>query len=76
MRVLKNEDYKLIERLVSLSQKDLHKTMQVYLKSKYSNVITRRILFSQKDIDNEGMLELKPIELSPVIINKFKIKGG
>ena len=42
MRVLKSEDYKLLERLVSLNQKDLHKTMQVYLKSKYSNVITTK----------------------------------
>ena len=42
MRVLKSEDYKLLERLVSLNQKDLQKTMQVYLKSKYSKVITTK----------------------------------
>ena len=39
MRMLKNEDYKLIEQLVSLSQKGMQKTMTAYLKSKYKNVI-------------------------------------
>lgn len=39
MHVLRNEDLQLIERLVSLTQGELHKTMAVYLKSKYKDVI-------------------------------------
>lgn len=39
MRLLKNEDYKLIEQLVMLSQKGMHKSMTTYLQRKYDNVI-------------------------------------
>ena len=39
MRVLKNEDYKLFERLVSLTQKGMHKVMSSYLEAKYEKVI-------------------------------------
>lgn len=39
MRLLKEEEYSLFERLVSLSQKGLHKTMSTYLKTKYKKVI-------------------------------------
>ena len=40
MIVLKNEDYKLLEQLVSINQKTLHKTMLTYLQAKYKNVIS------------------------------------
>lgn len=39
MRVLSNNDYRLFERLVSLSQKEMHRAMAQFLKSKYDNVI-------------------------------------
>lgn len=39
MRMLKQDEYSLFERLVSLSQNGLHKTMAAYLKSKYEKVI-------------------------------------
>jgi hypothetical protein len=41
MRVLKNDDYKLLERLVSLSQAGMHKVMKTYLQSKYEKVIVK-----------------------------------
>lgn len=39
MKVLNEKDYKLFERLVSLSQKEMHKAMSRYLKEKYDKVI-------------------------------------
>ena len=36
--------------------------------TKYSGVVSKRILFSQKDVANKGSLEMKPIYLAPVII--------
>ena len=35
---------------------------------KYSNVISRCILFSQKDVSRRGALEMEPLYLAPVII--------
>jgi hypothetical protein len=40
MRLLKNNEYVLFERLVSLSQAGMHKTMKAYLQSKYKKVIS------------------------------------
>lgn len=42
MRVLKDHDYGLLERLVALTQQELHKTLSVYLKSQYTTVITKK----------------------------------
>lgn len=42
MRVLNEKEYGLLERLVSLSQQELHKTLSVYLKGKYKNVIVEK----------------------------------
>ncbi len=36
---------------------------------KYSKVVSRRILFSQKDASHEGALELEPLYLAPAIIS-------
>lgn len=36
---------------------------------KYSKVVSRRILFSQKDASYEGALELEPLYLAPAIIS-------
>lgn len=43
----------------------------IFLK-KYSHYISRRILFSQNDVSNDEMLELKPIYLAPLIINDLR----
>lgn len=51
MQLLKNEDYVLIERLVSLSQKGMHKIMSTYLKGKYKKVIiTEKYIVAVGDI--------------------------
>lgn len=42
MRVLNEREYGLFERLVSLSQAELHKTLGVYLKGKYDKVIIEK----------------------------------
>lgn len=39
---------------------------------KYSSCVSRRILFSQKDLSNDGMLELKPIYLAPIFFQSLK----
>lgn len=65
MRVLKSEDYKLFERLVSLSQREMHRTMGAYLQSKYSNVIfTKDYIVAIGDI---------PIALAAHMDTVFKI---
>lgn len=42
MRILSNQDYRLFERLVSLTQKGLHQAMAQYLKEKYEKVIVTK----------------------------------
>lgn len=42
MKVLNEREYGLLERLVSLSQSELHKTLGVYLKGKYKNIIIEK----------------------------------
>ena len=42
MRVLNEREYGLLERLVSLSQQELHKTLSIYLKGKYKEVIVEK----------------------------------
>ena len=58
---------KIIPIEVKSSNHNNHTSINIFSK-KYSSHISRRILFSQKDISNEEMLELKPIYLAPVII--------
>ena len=48
-----------------------HKSINEFSK-KYSSKISRRILFSQNDISNDNMLELKPIYLALEIIKNLK----
>lgn len=42
MKVLTEREYGLFERLVAMSQQELHKTLGVYLKGKYKNVIIEK----------------------------------
>lgn len=48
-----------------------HKSIEEFFK-KFSSKISRRILFSQNDLNHEGMLELKPIYLAPAMIKELK----
>lgn len=60
---------KIIPLEVKSSDTKKHISIDIFSR-KYSRIISRRILFSQKDIGNDGMLELKPIYLAPVIIGE------
>ncbi len=60
----------VLSRATGSSDTGKHTSIDVFSK-KYSKVISRRILFSQKDIGNDGMLELKPIYLAPIIIGEM-----
>lgn len=61
---------KIIPIEVKSSNINNHKSITEFSK-KYSSYISRRILFSQKDLSKDGMLELKPIYLAPIILNKL-----
>lgn len=51
MRILKNDDLEVFEYIVSLSQKELIKVMEKYLKKKYSTVImTDKYLYAEGNI--------------------------
>lgn len=67
---LTTDNNKLVPIEVKSSQSKNHKSINEFSK-KYSSRISRRILFSQDDISNEEMLELRPIYLAPLIINNF-----
>jgi uncharacterized protein len=62
---------KLVPIEVKSSNVKNHKSINEFSK-KYSSKISRRILFSQNDISNDEMLELKPIYLAPFIIKNFE----
>lgn len=62
---------KIIPIEVKSSNVNNHKSILEFSK-KYSSYISRRILFSQKDVSNEQMLELKPIYLAPIILEEFE----
>lgn len=61
---------KIVPIEVKSSEMKRHISIDVFTK-KYSKVVSRRILFSQKDVGNDGMLELKPIYLAPVIVESL-----
>lgn len=58
---------KIIPIEVKSSETKNHTSINSFCK-KYSKMISRRILFSQRDVGNEGMLEFKPIYLAPIIL--------
>lgn len=59
---------KIIPIEVKSSGTSKHKSINAFCE-KYSNIVGRRFLFSQKDFGNDGMLELKPIYTFPFVIN-------
>ena len=67
MRVLSDSDYRLFERLVSLSQKELKKAMAQYLKAKYDNVIfTKDYMVAIGDIPIALVAHLDTVYKTPV----------
>ena len=67
MRVLSNSDYSLLERLVSLSQKEMHKAMAQYLKAKYDNVLfTKDYLVAIGDIPIALVAHMDTVYKTPV----------
>ena len=67
--LLTNND-KVVPIEVKSSEVNNHKSINEFSK-KYSHCISRRILFSQNDISHDEMLELKPIYLAPLVIEKL-----
>ncbi len=63
---------KLIPIEIKSSDYRNHKSINEF-SNKYSSRITRRLLFSQNDISNDNMLEMKPIYLLPCFL---KYLGG
>ena len=61
---------KIVPIEVKSSNINNHKSIEAF-SEKYSSVLSRRIMFSQKDVGNKEMLELKPIYLAPVIISEL-----
>lgn len=67
MRVMSNNDYKLFERLVSLRQNSVRKSMAEYLKSKYDNVIiTNRYLVAIGEIPVALVAHMDTVFETPV----------
>ena len=64
------DNAKLIPIEVKSSEKKNHSSIDAF-SEKYSNRISRRILFSQDDLGHDKMLELKPIYLSPVVLSNI-----
>ena len=67
---LTTDKNKLVPIEVKSSENKNHKSINEFSR-KYSSRISRRILFSQDDISNDEMLELKPIYLALPILKKL-----
>ena len=61
---------KIIPIEVKSSSIKNHKSIDLFVE-KYSQIVGRRFLFSQKDISHDGMLELMPIYLVPFILESL-----
>ena len=68
MRVLSNSDYKLIERLVSLSQKGMHEAMSHFLKARYDNkvIVTKDYIVAIGDIPIALVAHMDTVFKTPV----------
>lgn len=68
MRVLSNQDYRLFERLVSLTQKGMHQAMAQYLKDKYEKVIvTKDYIVAVGDIPIALVAHMDTVFKTPVV---------
>ncbi len=61
---------KIIPLEIKSSEANNHKSINKFSK-KYSSRISRRVLFSQNDVSNDEMLELKPIYLLQQFLNEI-----
>lgn len=61
---------KIVPIEVKSSSTKSHQSLDVFVK-KYSNVIGRRFLFSQKDVSKDGMLECRPIYTVPFLLKEL-----
>ena len=67
MRVLNEKDYRLIERLVSLNQKELKRAMEEYIRSKYKNtIITKEYIVGIGDIPIALVAHMDTVFKKPV----------
>lgn len=67
MRELNNTDYKLFEQLVSLTQKEVHKAMTKYLKSKYTQVkVTKDYIVAIGDLPIALVAHMDTVYKTPV----------
>lgn len=69
MRVLSDNDYKLFERLVSLSQKGMHEAMTQFLRAKYKNnvIITKDYIVALGDIPIALVAHMDTVYKTPVV---------
>ena len=65
-----SENTKLVPIEVKSSESRNHSSINEF-SEKYSKRISRRILFSQDDLGNDKMLELKPVYLAPIVISNI-----
>lgn len=61
---------KVVAVEVKSSNANNHKSIDEFAK-KYPKVVSRCILFSQKDISRKEMLELKPLYLAPIVVERI-----
>ncbi len=62
---------KIIPLEVKSSNVNNHKSIDLF-SYKYSSLISQRILFSQNDIGQKGMLEFRPVYLAPAFVDNLK----
>lgn len=60
---------KLIPIEIKSSNTNSHKSIEAF-SEKYSSLVGRRILFSQKDVSKDNMLEFKPIYMLPFFLEE------
>lgn len=69
MRVLSDNDYKLFERLVSLTQKGMHEAMTQFLRAKYKNnvIVTKDYIVALGDIPIALVAHMDTVYKTPVV---------
>lgn len=77
MRVLSDKDYRLLERLVSLSQEGMHRAMTQYLKTKYTDIIiTKDYIVALGDIPIALVAHMDTVFTTPVSNLYYDQKKG
>ena len=67
MRVLKEQDYKLLEQLVGLTEREVHAAMRQYLRSRYNNmIITKEYIIAIGDIPIALVAHMDTVYKTPV----------